>query len=217
MRNLDSKSAQLVLRWLTVLLIIKVTVSVILKYHDYFPANFDSDFLRGRERYFFGSYQWAFYPHIAAGPVTLLLGLLLLSERFRKRFPIWHRSLGRVQVICVLLVVAPSGLWMARHATTGSIAGTGFTLLAVATGTCVTLGWRAAVHRRFAEHRRWMWRCFLLLCSAVVLRLIGGLATVTSVDAAWIDSLSAWISWLAPVAAFELYGLRSRSARRHVP
>lgn len=66
------------------------------------------------------------------------------------------------------------------------------------------MGWRAAAGRRFEEHRRWMWRCFLLLCSAVVVRLVGGLATVTGVDADWVYPLTAWASWLAPLAAFEI-------------
>jgi len=48
-----------------------------------------------------------------------------------------------------------------------------------------------------------MWRTYLLLCSAVVLRLIGGLATVTGVAAPWVDPLATWMSWLVPLMAFE--------------
>jgi hypothetical protein len=72
-----------ILTLLTCLLIVKVTISVILGYRDYFPANFASDFLRGRQSHFWGSYQWAFYAHIVAGPVSLILGLMLISEQFR--------------------------------------------------------------------------------------------------------------------------------------
>ena len=84
-------------------------VHVISNYHNYFPPNFASDFLRGRERYFWGVYQWAFYTHIMSGPVSLILGLILIGERSRARFPKWHRYLGRLQVACVLLLVTPSG------------------------------------------------------------------------------------------------------------
>ena len=80
----------------------------------------------------------------------------------------------------------------------------GLAALAIATAICVALGARAAVTRRFADHRRWMWRCYLLLCSAVVLRLMGGLAIVTGVTAPWVDPLATWMSWLVPLAAFEL-------------
>jgi hypothetical protein len=51
-----------------------------------------------------------------------------------------------------------------------------------------------------------MWRCFLLLCSAVVLRLIGGLATVTHIGGNWSYPLAAWASWLVPLGIFELSG-----------
>jgi small-conductance mechanosensitive channel len=185
-------------------LILKVTASVISNYHDYFPANFSSDFLRGRELHFFGAYQWAFYTHILSGPVSLILGSILIAERSRSRFPKWHRYLGRLQVACVLLLVTPSGLWMANHAAAGPVAAVGLAALAIATAISVSLGTRAAVARRFADHRRWMWRCYLLLCSAVVLRLIGGLATVIGLAAPWVDALATWVSWLVPLTAFEL-------------
>jgi uncharacterized membrane protein len=193
-----------ILTGLAAVLILKVTASVVSNYHNYFPPNFFSDFLRGRESYFFGAYQWAFYTHIISGPVALVLGLILIGERFRTRFPKWHRYLGRVQVGVVLLLVTPSGLSMAYHAAAGPIAAVGLATLAIATAICISLGLRSAMTRRFAAHRRWMCRCYLLLCSAVVLRLIGGLATVTGVTATWVDPVAVWSSWLLPLAAFEL-------------
>jgi uncharacterized membrane protein len=192
-----------ILALLAGVLILKVTASVVSNYHNYFPPDFASDFLRGRESHFFGVYQWAFYTHILSGPVSLILGLILIGERFRTRFPKWHRNLGRLQVSCVVLLVTPSGLVMAYHAAAGPIAAVGLAVLAIATAICASLGARAAVAGRFADHRRWMWRCYLLLCSAVVLRLMGGLATVTGVTAPWVDPLATWMSWLMPLAAFE--------------
>ncbi len=199
-----------ILTLLAAVLILKVTASALSKYSDYFPPNFESDFLRGRESYFFGSYQWTFYTHIVSGPISLVLGLILIGERFRARFPTWHRYLGRAQVAVVLLLVTPSGLSMAYHAAAGPIAAVGLASLAVATATCVSVGFWCAITRRFGAHRRWMWRCYLLLCSAVVLRMMGGLATVTGVTASWFDPAAVWVSWLVPLAAFELRRLTGR-------
>ncbi len=190
-------------------LIFKVTAVVVWGYRNYLPPNFNSDFLRGRETYFFGGYQWAFYAHIASGPFALIAGTLLVSDSFRQRSPRWHRFVGRFQVANVLLVVAPSGLWMAGYAAAGPIAAVGFALMALLTGLCAALGFRAAVRRRFPAHRRWMWRCYLLLCSAVVLRLLGGFATVVGIQAAWFDPVAAWASWTLPLAIFELSRWRS--------
>jgi len=189
---------------LTCLLIVRVTVAVVLNYREYLPPNFHSDFLQGRQAYFWGGYHWAFYTHLASGPISLILGMILISDRFRLQFPKWHRSLGRIQVLVVLFLVTPSGLWMAWYAATGTIAALGFGSLALATGICIASGWRSAVNRRFADHRRWMLRSFLLLCSAVVIRLIGGLATVVDFDAEWLYPLSAWASWLVPLMVLEL-------------
>lgn len=196
-----------VLSILAVLLIWKVTVSVVIEYRNYIPPSFDSDFLRGREAYFWGAYAWAFYTHLVSGPVSLILGTVLLSDRVRRRVPLLHRRLGRVQAACILLLVVPSGLWMAYYAATGAVAAAGLGLLAIATAACVALGWRAAVKRNFANHQRWMCRTFILLCSAVVIRMIGGLATVANFDAVWLYPLSVWASWLVPLAIFELIQL----------
>lgn len=210
MPHVRPSKLQQALTLLAGLLILKVTAAVVLGYANYFPPNFNADFLRGREGYFFAGYQWPFYAHIASGPVSLVLGTLLISERFRLRFPKWHRYLGRMQVAGLLLLVSPSGLWMAYYAQTGAVAGVSFALLAILTAACAALGWKAAMQRRFAVHRRWMSRCYLLLCSAVVLRLIGGLATVSGVTALWFDPLASWACWIAPLAAYELHGLRTR-------
>jgi len=184
-------------------LILRVTASVVLSYRGYLPPDFTTDFLRGREAYFFGGYQWAFYVHIASGPVSLVLGMVLLSDRFRRKWPRWHRVLGRIQVANVLGLVTPSGLWMAFYAESGWVAELGFAALAIATGFSIAMGWLAAVKRRFASHQRWMWRCYVLLCSAVVLRVIGGLATVAGYYGEWLYPLNAWACWVVPLAALE--------------
>ena len=61
---------------------------------NYFPPDFRSDFLLGRQAYFYGSYRWAFYTHILAGPISLLAGLVLLSTSARQAFPKAHRLVG---------------------------------------------------------------------------------------------------------------------------
>ena len=183
---------------LTVLI---ATVGVVANYSDYLPPNFRSDFLLGRKAYFFGVYQWAFYAHLVAGPVTLVLGLLLVSESFRRWWPAGHRRLGQLQVAIVLLLLFPSGLVMSWWAMTGRLAGVGLAMLALLTATFVALGWRTAVRQQFDAHRRWMLRTFALLCSAVVLRLIGGATELSGVEVNY--ALSVWMSWLVPLTTVE--------------
>jgi hypothetical protein len=135
--------------------------------------------------------------------MSLVASTILVSDRFRQWAPKWHRRLGKLQIANVLLLLTPSGLWMAWYAATGAVAGAGLAALAVATATCAAAGGQAAVTRRFQDHRQWMWRLYVLLCSAVVIRLIGGLATVMHVDALWIYPVSCWVSWLGPLMVYE--------------
>ncbi len=199
------------------LLLVKVTLSVLSNYPQYFPADFSAEFLQGREAYFFGDYQWAFYPHLVAGPLSLILVPILLSRRFLQTFPRWHRRLGRVQVVTILLGVVPSGFWMALYSAGGPVAKVGFASLAICTGVCATMGWRTAVKRRFREHRRWMERCAVLLCSAIVIRIIGGFLTVTDFGGNETYPISAWVSWLVPLVAWEFMRPLLRTSRATVP
>ncbi len=201
-----------IFKLLSCLLITKVIVGVVLNYRDYLPPDFESDFLVGRESHFYGIYQWAFYAHVSSGPCSLLLGMVLVSDGFRRRFSGWHRRLGKLQTVNVVLFVTPSGLWMSLYADSGIAAGAGFAVLGIATAFSAVLGWQLAVRRQFNSHRRWMWRCFVLLCSAVVLRLIGGLTSAAGIESAWVYPLSAWLSWLMPLLACELI-IRKSDAR----
>lgn len=195
----------MVLRWLAVVLILRVLATILANYPDYFPPNFDSLFLQGREATFNGAYRAAFYVHIFSGPVVLFNGLILLGETMRQRYPGWHRCLGRVQVAVLLALVLPSSVIMSPHAFGGWLAGLSFLFLSAATAICAIVGVVHARRRRFDQHRRWMLRSYLLICSAVLLRLISGtagLVGVSSPEDAYI--LAAWISWLCPLAAYEI-------------
>ncbi len=195
----------LVLRWLAVVLILRVLATILANYPDYFPPNFESLFLQGRETTFTGAYRVAFYVHILSGPVVLFNGLILLSEYLRRRHGGWHRRLGRIQVVVLLLFVLPSSAVMSRHAFGGWPAGLSFLLLSTATGSCAIIGVIHVRRRRYDLHRRWMLRSYVLICSAVSLRLISGTAGLVgtpSPERAYV--FAAWSSWLVPLAAYEI-------------
>ncbi len=194
-----------VLSWLAVVLILRVLVTILANYPDYFPPNFDSLFLQGREARFHGAYRAAFYIHILSAPLVLVNGLILLSDHVRRRHRGWHRWLGRVQVVVLLFLVLPSSVVMSRQAFGGWPAGLSFLVLSAATATCVIVGVVYALRRRYDRHRRWMVRSYVLICSAVALRLISGTAGLVgapSPELAYI--VASWSSWLFPLAAYEI-------------
>lgn len=193
-----------ILRCVFVLLVLRVLVAIVANYPDYFPPRFDSLFLEGREATFQGMYRVAFYIHIFVGPIALINGLILLSETIRKRCGKLHRMLGRVQVAVLVCLLLPSSLVMSQHAYGGWLAGLSFAALSLLTGICAILGVKYARERKFVQHRRWMLRTFILLCSAVVLRLISGMLDTIKVshpEFAYI--IASWCSWLLPLLIFE--------------
>ena len=192
---------------------LKFTAQITLGYGVYFPADFTSEFLHGRGGYFWDGYFIPFYVHILSGPVTLVLGVFLLSNRVRDRHPEIHRALGKLQIAFILLLLVPSGLWMAGLAEGGVIARAAFTSLALATGLFAWRGWRAAANRQFVAHQRWMMRCFLVLASAIVLRLMGGLFFVARIEGDWTYALAAWASWILPLLTYEAFAMLRHPTR----
>lgn len=192
--------------FLAVVLFAKVLASILYEYRWYFPANFlESSFLLGRQDYFHGTYGIAFYVHIISGPIAVVLGAFLISSGARLKFCRLHRFVGKIQLPIVVLLVVPSGAVMATKALTGPVAGTGFMVLAGLTATSILAAVYFAMTGRIEKHRLWAIRCFLLLCSPFLLRLMNGAAFVTGIESATFYQMAAWFSWILPLIAFEIF------------
>ena len=186
------------------LLAVKVLLEILGQYRWYFPANFEqSAFLIGREAFFHGVYWWAFYVHILISPITAMLAGWLLFSGAKGRFLTGHRRLGKLQVLLVLGLVAPSGLVMSYWAFTGPIAGWGFALLSLGTGFTAVMTAYHARGGRIRRHRVWAVRCLLLLASPFILRIVSGVFIVTGWESEWTYRLTAWLSWLGPLTIYE--------------
>lgn len=199
-------SRELLLRllgWAVVLLLAKVFLSIVVEYRRYFPADFESNFLSGRRHSFTGTYRQAFYVHILSSPIALILATFLVVSQGKGRLRWWHRWAGRAQFLLVMLVVVPSGMIMAKDAYAGPISAAGFVVLNLATAGCLVLAVLRARQRRFVAHRRWAMRCFILLASPLLLRLIAGAAIVTGMESERSYQLNSWISWLIPLIVYE--------------
>jgi len=183
----------------------KVLASILLEYPRYFPADFEATFLIGRERSFTPTYATAFYVHILTGPVAIVLSTFLMWSGGRARWLTWHRWAARGLMVLILAALVPSGLLMAPQAFAGPIAGVGFATLSLFTALTAGMTLRYARQKRFAIHQRWATRCYVLLVSPLLLRVVGGLLQVLAIDSEWAYVMNAWLSWLVPLAAVEIY------------
>ena len=183
----------------------KVLFEILAQYRWYFPADFEqSAFLIGRQSFFHGWYEAAFYTHIVSGPIVLLLAcFMMLSGLYSRPLKI-HRRIGKLQFLLVIGVMLPSGLIMATRAFAGPIAGAGFATLTVGTAVCMLAAANKARLRQFQSHRLWATRLFILLASPILLRTMTGFLIVTRLESEATYQLNAWLSWFVPLIVFEL-------------
>jgi Predicted membrane protein (DUF2306) len=158
--------------------------------------------------------------HAGFSALALLLAPLQASAAVRRRLPRLHRWSGRVSFVSILLG-ASGALVLAPVSYAGLIGTFGFGLMAIGWSTSATLSVRAAMQRRFADHRRWSIRTMAFTFSAVTLRLWttslilaqrpdGQAAFETAFDRAY--QFVPFLSWVPNVLIVE-YFLR-RSTRR---
>ncbi len=168
----------------------------------YFPPQFEFGFLVGREAYFYSWYAVAFYAHVISAPIPLFAGLIQSSTAIRRRFPHFHRKVGYLYAMTVLLLVVPSGLVMSFKAPGGAASILGFASLSVVTGATTWLGLTSARQGRYSQHRRWMTRSYLLICSAVMLRFVAALTHSLGLEFVPYAAM-AWLSWLPALIVYE--------------
>ena len=211
----SASKLKLVLAVAVIALIVRVLVVILLEYRFYFPPDFDqSFFLAGRRPTFAGWYSVGFYAHIIAGPIAIVLVVILLITGQTQRFKTLHRCSGRVLVLITVLAVCPGGIIMSTRSQAGPIAGWGFAVLAVCTMASVSLTVYFAINRQFKSHSRWAWRSGILLCSPILLRLGTGLFYVTGAESLNTYRFLAWGSWLLPLLIFEALQTISKSKGR---
>lgn len=188
------------------LLGVRVLLGIVFEYRLYFPPNFTAAaFLIGREETFTPLYAAAFYTHILSGPPAMLLATFLIAAGGIARWRTWHRWAGRVLGVLIFAALLPSGLIMARNAFAGPIAGAGFTALTLSTALCAGMAIAFARKKRFTQHQRWAMRCFLLLVSPLILRVVSGVLIVTNSESETAYQLNAWLSWILPLLVYEVW------------
>jgi uncharacterized membrane protein len=150
--------------------------------------------------------------HVAASVVALLLGPLQFVRRVRTRRPGFHRATGRLYVIgCA--IGAPTGVVLALGSTAGPMVNVGFAIPGVLCAVFTWLGWRAAVERRFDDHRDWMLRSYGMIAAAITLRLLIPAAAFLEIDFLAAYRVNSWTAWIINLLVIEYAIRRQRRPR----
>jgi len=149
--------------------------------------------------------------HVIGGVAALLLWPVQFARRIRTRRPGFHRATGRLYVAACALA-APTGFVLALGTTAGPVVSVGFAIPALLCATFTWLGWRAAVERRFAEHRDWMLRSYGIIATAITLRLLIPAAAFLDFDFLAAYRVNSWLAWIINVAMVEYAIRRARAS-----
>ena len=141
-------------------------------------------------------WQLGFYTHIIFGGLALLTGWTQFPRKFRLRYPIWHRRLGMVYTIAVMLS-GIAGLGIAFWATGGLVPAIGFIGLGLVWLYTTSQGYLFARNHQFDAHERMMIFSYAACFAAVALRLyLPLLVMLFKGDFVPAYSIVAWLCWV---------------------
>lgn len=151
-------------------------------------------------------YRVAFLIHVSSSLVVISAGAFLFISISKLKWWRFHRVLGRVYVILVLFLAAPSGLIMGYFANGGVMGQVNFILLSVLWWTFTYLGFKNIIRKNIIAHKKWMIRSYALTLSAVTLRVLQITLPVTLFPDQNIRYVFiSWCSWIVNLIIAEIY------------
>ena len=181
--------------------ILKIVLAVLATFIGLYPLFyfFQNNFglLGNKNSALLASMLWssAFYTHITAGGLALLLGWVQFNHKIRIATPAMHRNLGKLYLL-LALCSSVSGGYLALHAEGGVIAATGFLCLAIVWFNSTLRGYTSIVKGRVIQHQRFMVYSYAACFAAVTLRIWLPLLIVIYGDFMKAYVVVAWLCWV---------------------
>lgn len=154
-----------------------------------------------------------FGAHVLLAAVVTVGGLVQLVPKIRRRWPAIHRWNGRLYMLTVL-ALALGGLWLVwvRGTYMNLLGAAGISLNGLLIALCAGMAWSLARRRRYAQHRRWALRLFVLAGAVWFMRVgymawgiaSGGMGIGGAMDGPF-DYFLAFGNSLVPLAVLEIY------------
>lgn len=138
-----------------------------------------------------------FYTHVYSAIFVLLAGFTQFNTSILKKYTKAHKILGYLYICIVLVLTAPSGIYMGWYANGGLIAQISFMLLGILWFIFTLIAILAILKKKILEHKKFMYRSFALATSAITLRLwkyiLIYLFHLAPMDA---YQIIAWLGWI---------------------
>ena len=140
---------------------------------EYIPAESDVSFLmiKQTEVNTHSEYLYFFYAHVYTSIFVLFSGFIAVFVKPKAAFRNLHRFFGKIYVILLLLLAAPSGIYMGFYANGGIIAKISFVILGILWWFTTYKAYLEIRKKNVLNHKKWMYRSYALAVSAITLRL----------------------------------------------
>ncbi|AZA81465.1 hypothetical protein C1637_02510 [Chryseobacterium lactis] len=148
-------------------------------------------------------YLYFFYTHVYTSIFVLLSGFLAIV---RKDFgwKSFHKNIGKIYIFLILILAAPSGIYMGLFANGGISSKISFVVLGISWWFSTFKAYQLARQKKFTEHKQWMWRSFAFTVSAITLRfwkvIIVYLFHPNPMD---VYQIIAWLGWIPNILLIE--------------
>ncbi|MEU5694866.1 DUF2306 domain-containing protein [Actinosynnema sp. NPDC020468] len=150
--------------------------------------------------------------HVLFGSIAILTCVVQVWPWFRRRFPVWHRWVGRVYVFGGVLPAGITAVSVGAVSPFGPVNQVGNVLMGSLWLGFTVAGWWNGKQRRFGAHRRWMVRSFALTASIISNRVWAVVTTIVftpRLDSAFggseialgqaIAGTTSWLGWVLPL------------------
>ena len=140
---------------------------------EYIPAQSDVSFLmiKQTEVNTHSEYLYFFYAHVYTSIFVLFSGFIAVFVKPKAAFRNLHRFFGKIYVILLLLIAAPSGIYMGFYANGGILAKISFVILGILWWFTTYKAYLEIRKKNVINHKKWMYRSYALAVSAITLRL----------------------------------------------
>ncbi|MCV9385865.1 DUF2306 domain-containing protein [Reichenbachiella ulvae] len=144
-------------------------------------------------------WQWAFYIHIALGGLALLIGWPQFIQKLRSKYLNWHRRVGRVYVLSVLLS-GVSGIYIGLYANGGWVSSLGFMTLGFLWVYSTANAYFKVKLGSLEKHEEWMIYSYALTMAAVTLRIWLPILALSLDEFIVAYKIVAWLCWVPNLA-----------------
>jgi uncharacterized membrane protein len=150
---------------------IGISILILVNTQGYLHLSEPSGFLRLVPSENLTIVRWTIAFHALFAFLLISINSFLLFGRIEMKFPKTHRFLGKSSFLMTLTIFIPTGYILSIFNTSGNIASVLFLVLTSLSLIAVINGWKRIKMKDILSHQKYMERFYILLTSAIWLRI----------------------------------------------